>query len=216
MCRGAFWSYLPVTSLPKKRSWSSHSRPGPKVCGVFLRIFSPPTDDVHAVQSHVTWWDCAYLNVFAASFCCACAAAEWANEHWVKCRPSCVLTGTGGVPLRSHFRTHQVLCTVLWSSVICSVFVTIQRLIVPQSCQLYSVLIRRLLFISHCRLRWHSQRWLPFNVLSKWGRRNTLNDFWRLWTCIFCPLSPLFLSPHICKIQFTWKIKGHVALMQSV
>lgn len=130
--------------------------PVPKLCCVFLRNFPPPTDDVHAVQLHVTWWDCAYLNVFAASFCCACAAAEWANEHWVKCRPSCVLAGTGGVPLRSHFRTHWILCTVLWSSVIYSVFVTIQRLTAPQSCQRYSVLIRRLLFISHCRLRWHT------------------------------------------------------------
>lgn len=93
--------------------------------------FSSPTDDVHAVQLHVTWWDCAYLNVFAASFLLIFAAAEWANEHWVKCRPSCVLTGTGGVPQRSHFRTHWVLCTVLWSSVIYSVFVTKQRLIAP-------------------------------------------------------------------------------------
>lgn len=71
------------------------------------QLFSSLADDVWALQLHVTWWDCAYLNVFATSFCCACTAAEWANEHRVKCRPSCVLTGTGGVPQRSHFRTHE-------------------------------------------------------------------------------------------------------------
>lgn len=32
------------------------------------RCFSSTTDDIHFVQLHVTWWDCAYLNVFAASF----------------------------------------------------------------------------------------------------------------------------------------------------
>lgn len=93
------------------------------------RCFSSPTDDVHAVQLHdeiVHTWMCLPLH-----FCCVRAAAEWANEHLVKCRPSCVLTGTGGVPQRSHFRTHWVLCTVLWSSVIYSVFVTKQRLIAP-------------------------------------------------------------------------------------
>lgn len=129
-CCGALWSYLPPRSLPKKkqRSWSSHS---PKVCGVFVDVFPLPLTMymLYSYMLHdeiVHTWMCLPLH-----FCCVRAAAEWANEHWVKCRPSCVLTGTGGVPQRSHFRTHWVLCTVLWSSVIYSVFVTKQRLIAP-------------------------------------------------------------------------------------
>lgn len=159
-CRGAFWSYLPLTSLPKK------SPPTLKSAASLSVFLSPPTGHVHAVQLHneiVHTWMCLLLRL--------------ANEHWVKCRPSCVLTGTGGVPLRSHFRTHGVLGTFRWSSVIYSVFVTIPGLTDPYGCQLHSVLIRRLLFISHCRLRW-STVIVGFLLTSCW--RSTHDDFWWL------------------------------------